>query len=96
MQEENYQTAERISRGHAYEKHVLERVEFPGIETREQFRNHVKNVLDCPTEVKELSGDRRAYWHEPSGTIVIRNPKRADGGTAFRPLGGRAYFDHLR
>lgn len=31
-----------------------------------------------------------------SKTARSRNPKASDGGTAFRPVNGRAYFDNLR
>jgi filamentous hemagglutinin len=27
--------------------------------------------------------------------VVIRNPGAADGGTAFSPTAGKAYFDNL-
>jgi hypothetical protein len=37
-----------------------------------------------------LSGGRTAYWRD--GTVVIRNPKAADGGTAFQPTDGYDYF----
>ena len=37
-----------------------------------------------------LSGGRTAYWND--GTVVIRNPGAADGGTAFRPTNGYDYF----
>ncbi|MBU9808854.1 hemagglutinin repeat-containing protein, partial [Rahnella sp. SL6] len=87
-----------IADGHAFEKHVLEQNEYAdlGIKTKEQFAQHIENVVRNPTSTKELSNGRSAYWDQSSGTVVIRNPKAADGGTAFRPTNGRAYFDNLR
>ena len=87
-----------IADGHAFEKHVLEQNEYAdlGIKTKEQFAQHIENVVKNPTSTKELTNGRSAYWAKSSGTVVIRNPKAADGGTAFRPINGRAYFDNLR
>ncbi|HJS03051.1 MAG TPA: hypothetical protein VJ832_06215 [Variovorax sp.] len=89
---------QEIAGGHAFEKHVLNQGEFKGlgIRTREQFANHIENVVNNPTASRQLSGGRSAYWQESSGTVVIRNPRAADGGTAFQPTNGRAYFDGLR
>ena len=87
-----------IAGGHAFEKHVLQQGEFTGlgIRTRAQFAQHIENVVKNPTSIKELSNGRSAYWDQSTGTVVIRNPKASDGGTAFRPVNGRAYFDNLR
>ncbi|WP_305038496.1 MULTISPECIES: hemagglutinin repeat-containing protein [unclassified Enterobacter cloacae complex] len=87
-----------IAGGHAFEKHVLQQGEFTGlgIRTRSQFAQHIENVVKNPTSTKELSNGRSAYWDQSTGTVVIRNPKASDGGTAFRPVNGRAYFDNLR
>ncbi|HII3195037.1 contact-dependent inhibition effector 16S rRNA endonuclease [Enterobacter cloacae] len=87
-----------IAGGHAFEKHVLQQGEFTGlgIRTRAQFAQHIENVVKNPTSTKELSNGRSAYWDQSTGTVVIRNPKASDGGTAFRPVNGRAYFDNLR
>ena len=89
---------QEISGGHSFEKHVLNQGEFTsfGITTREQFASHIENVVNNPTSFKELSNGRSAFWQESTGTVVIRNPHAADGGTAFRPTNGRAYFDSLR
>lgn len=87
-----------IAGGHAFEKHVLQQGEFTGlgIRTRAQFAQHIENVVKNPTSTKELSNGRSAYWDQSTGTVVIRNPKASDGGTAFRPVNGRVYFDNLR
>jgi filamentous hemagglutinin len=91
-------TAQEIAGGHAFEKHVLNQGEFKGlgIRTREQFANHIENVINNPTASRQLSNGRTAYWQEPTGTVVIRNPRAVDGGTAFQPVNGRAYFDGLK
>ncbi|MDT4291665.1 RHS repeat-associated core domain-containing protein [Methylomonas sp. MO1] len=89
---------QEIAGGHAFEKHVIQQGEFGGlgIRTREQFSNHIENVINNPTAVKQLSGGRSAYWDDATSTVVIRNPRAADGGTAFQPAKGRSYFDGLR
>ncbi len=89
---------QEIAGGHAFEKHVLNQGEFKGlgIRTREQFASHIENVINNPTASRQLSGGRSAYWQESTGTVVIRNPRAADGGTAFQPANGRTYFDGLR
>ncbi len=91
-------TGQEISGGHAFEKHVIQQGEYKdlGITTREQFASHIESVVNNPTSFRELSGGRTAYWDNVSGTVVIRNPKAVDGGTAFRPVNGQAYFDSLR
>lgn len=89
-------TADKIAGGHAYEKHVSERGEFPGIESREEFAKALQDILRDPSASKDLKGDRKAYWDAKTGTIVITNPKDPDGGTAFKPSDGKKYFDDLR
>ena len=83
------QIGDEISKGHAFGKHVIERGEFPGITTPEQFAIVVKDAV-MNGEFRPLSGGRTAYWSD--GTVVIRNPGTADGGTAFRPTNGYDYF----
>jgi RHS repeat-associated protein len=87
-----------IAGGHAFEKHVLSQGEFRGLDirTREQFARHIESVINNPTASRELSGGRTAYWQESTSTVVIRNPRAADGGTAFQPKDGREYFESLR
>lgn len=97
VRQKNHIAAKKIAKGHAFEKHVLQRGEFSGfIRTRKEFSNHIENVMNNPTAIKELARDRTAYWHESSRTVVIHNPRAIDGGTAFQPPRGRAYFDGLR
>jgi hypothetical protein len=80
---------DEVSGGHAFEKHVIERGEFPGVTTRRQFADVIEDAV-MNGESRVLSGRRTAYWND--GTVVIRNPGAADGGTAFRPANGHDYF----
>lgn len=66
-------------------KHVVQGGEFPGITTRPQFAKHIEDVVSNGV-MRPLGNGRSAYWHD--GTVVIRNPSAADGGTAFRPTNG--------
>jgi hypothetical protein len=51
------------------------------------------NLLNNSSKIKELKNNRVAYWHQETGTIVIRNPGSIDGGTAFQPSEGIFYFE---
>jgi hypothetical protein len=90
---ETERVSRTISKGHAYQKHVIDRGEFPEIHSPEDFANHIDKVMNNPTHKKSKKDGRTVYWDDPSGTIVFRNPKDPDGGTAFRPRDGKAYFD---
>jgi len=85
--------AEQIAGGHAYQKHVVERDEYPEIGSQEQFQNLIQRILSNPTEWKRLEGGKSAYWDKKTGTVVIRDPGHPDGGTAFRPKTGKRYYD---
>ena len=80
---------DEISGGHAFDKHVIERGEFPGVTTRRQFADMIEDAV-VNGESRVLNGGRTAYWSD--GTVVIHNPGAADGGTAFRPANGYDYF----
>jgi hypothetical protein len=62
---------QEIAGGHAFEKHVLQQGEFNGlgIGSREQFANHIENIVNNPTALRQLSGGRSAYWDNASGTV---------------------------
>jgi RHS repeat-associated protein len=80
---------EEIAGGHAFGKHVVVNGEFPGVTTRSGFAAVIEaTVIDG--EMRTLGGGRTAYWS--NGTVVIRDPRAADGGTAFRPRDGYSYF----
>ncbi len=86
--------ASSIANGHAYNKHVLQKGEFPEINNRSEFADYIHDIMRNPDEYKVLTNGRAAYWK--NGTVVITNPLDVDGGTAFRPAGGWAYFDNLK
>jgi RHS repeat-associated protein len=85
-------TAESISNGHAFEKHVVERGEFPGVRTRAEFAEVIDDVMMNPQQVRNLSNGRTAYWK--NGVVVIKNPAAGDLGTAFVPKDGVSYFNN--
>jgi hypothetical protein len=85
-------TGKEIAGGHAFQKHVIEKGEFPGITTQKQFASLIEDVVSNG-EMRTLSGGRTAYWQ--NGTVVIRNPGAVDGGTAFRPKDGYSYFTEV-
>jgi hypothetical protein len=90
----NKLAAQEIAGGHSFEKHVLNQGEFPGwIRTRKQFAAHIENVLNNSDRIRILNKNRTAYWHQKTGTVVIRNPSALDGGTAFQPIEGINYFE---
>lgn len=104
----NKAIAEEISKGHAYDKHILGQPygkgpnrqvprEFPGeMRTRKQFQDHIEKVMNNPnTPSKSLPNNRMAYWDEEFGATIIKNPGAKDAGTMFQPKSGRAYFDKL-
>ncbi len=63
---------------------ILNQGEFPGlIRTREQFSNHIENILNKPSAFKQLRSNRTGYRHQETGTVITRNPHALDGGTAF-------------
>lgn len=47
-------------------------------------------VIRSWVRVVILGGGRTAFWRD--GTVVIRNPRAPDGGTAFQPTDGYDYF----
>jgi RHS repeat-associated protein len=85
--------AKQIADGHAYDKHVVEEGQFPDIESREDFADHIFGCM-INGEEKPLNNGRTAWWDADSGTVVIHDPNDPDSGTAFRPTNGKDYFDH--
>lgn len=91
---------EQIASGHAFDKHVLVKGEFQGLETRtrKQFADFIDNIANSAKgqDYKSLTNQREAYWDFSTGTVVIYNPRVIDGGTAFRRPDGKRYFDGLK
>ncbi|MFA5952536.1 MAG: RHS repeat-associated core domain-containing protein [Hyphomicrobium sp.] len=86
--------SQEIAGGHAFVKHVVQGGEFLGIRTRAEFASIIENVMENASDIRQLSGGRTAFWR--NGVVVIRNPRTADGGTAFVPTNGIQYFEGLR
>lgn len=83
----------RIANGHAYDKHVIRNSEFPGIRTREEFGDFIKNIIRNPSDVKELRNGRKGFWDDSTKTVIIIDKNNPDGGTAFKPKTGKNFFD---
>jgi len=86
------QEAQAIANGHAWNDHYLE---FPEVHSQEEFARLIDGVMNNASEEKQLSNGRTVYWDTQSTTVVIKDPGDVDGGTAFRPTGGKDYFDNL-
>jgi filamentous hemagglutinin len=87
----NQLIAQEIAGGHAFEKHVLgldnpAGAEFGdlGIQTRNQFAQHIENVINNATDSGQIRNGREFFYDSSTETVVIRNPRALDGGTAFR------------
>lgn len=89
--------ASKIAAGHAFAKHGEQYTEV-GVKNREDFAKLIAGIIRSakPGDVRTLTNDRTAYWDRVSGTVIIHDRHSADGGTAFRPDNGRAYFDALK
>lgn len=74
--------------------HAIKRNEFPGF-SKPQFEQHIRKIINNPTKIKQLSRGRNAYWDQKSGTVVIKDPLGKDGGTAFKPIQGKLYFEEV-
>lgn len=96
-QEQARAIAIRISQGHAFQAHVIEAEEFPEIGNREEFAEMIERIMsDVATSQRSLRDGRRAFWSDAELTVVIVDQFHQDGGTAFRPSRGKAYFQGLR
>lgn len=80
-----------IAGGHAYQKHVVDEGQFPGVDSPAKFAKVVEDVI-FGGDHKKLTDGRDAWWD--GETVVIANPNAADNGTCFKP-GNRNYFKNL-
>ena len=89
--------AQQIANGHSFSKHILRQGEFVGlgVRTRAQLAKHIENVLINPSDVRYARDGRIYYLQESIHTVVIRNPKAEDGGTAFQPRNWDEYIQTL-
>ena len=88
--------AKRISEGHAFDKHVVQQAEYPGVTDKLQFGKIIQDAIESAGAEKALANGRYAWWDDTSGTAVIFDPASPDLGTAFRPKNGKPYFNNLR
>ena len=90
------QSARLIAGGHAWAKHAS-KFQAIGITDRRAFRALIQRIMrnSRGANFRTLSNGRSAWWDDATGTVVIRNPRATDHGTAFRPEAGRAYFEGL-
>ena len=89
--------ADAISKGHAFEKHVVWKGEFRGVRTRSEFAEVIRSVISNAEKngyVRQLERGRTAYWD--NGVIVIHSPSAIDHGTAFVPDEGIRRFFTVR
>lgn len=82
--------ADRLVEGHSLAKH---QGEYPGSWSMDDLRDHVSDVINHPSDVRDLQDDRKAFWDDDLGTVVILNPHDQDGGTFYRPADGKDHFD---
>ncbi|MDI1478691.1 RHS repeat-associated core domain-containing protein [Polyangium sp. y55x31] len=86
--------AANIGSGHGFDKHVVARGEFALISSRAEYAAGAERVMtSSETLVRDLARGRTAFFHEPSGTIVIT--KAGHEGTMFRPKDALRYFQDL-
>lgn len=77
--------AQKISNGHAFQKHVVDGKEFSefNITTKQQFQELIENVITNPSEIRYASDGRVFYLQKSSRIVVVYNPSHE--GSAFRP-----------
>jgi hypothetical protein len=88
--------AEAISKGHSYQKHVIDEELFPEVKSQAEFAKLIAGVLANPTHARELSNDREAFYDQATNTLVLVNPHAKDRGTCFRPSAKKRYYDNLK
>jgi filamentous hemagglutinin len=89
--------AARAIAAHAFQEHVIEKAEFPGVRSYQDFVAHIENAMLNATDSFTVEEDGRTfYWHGPSQTLVIRAPQEPHGGSAFKPDDGRSYYDRRK
>lgn len=90
------QSSHQIGHGHAFNKHVVKKGEFPEVSTPDDLARVVERVRTHGTHQRSLTQGRRAFYDAHDNTLVIRNPNSKDGGTVFRPDDGLDYFNDLK
>ncbi|HDX8593556.1 TPA: hypothetical protein RQN76_004438, partial [Aeromonas dhakensis] len=87
--------AEEVSRGHAYQKHVVERKEFVdlGVTTQRQFQTFVESIVSNPSIDRRQSVDGTTYYLDHSTKTIVIRGQRGEA-TAFRPDQGGVGWDN--
>ena len=89
VQAQSQQISTSISAGHA-STHIIE-FRRHGIHNQTDFQRHVKNIIDNPTRVQEITRRRIKFWDKDTRTVVVYDPSRRDRGTAFRAKSVKRY-----
>ena len=79
---------QKIAHGHAFARYGFDF----GFKSEAEMADHIDRVLGHPDAVK-FRGSRSFYWDEATRSVVILDDYLLDGGTAFKPFDGRAFFD---
>lgn len=74
-------TADDISRGHAWTKHKQDEGLWPHISTKAEFAALIRDVIANPDGSKNLARGRVVYIK--GNNVVITDPASRDGGTCF-------------
>ena len=82
----------QIANGHAWEKH---KSDFPTFETSKELQEHIDTIITNPSNKKDLTNGRTAYWDDNSQTAIIIDPNHPDGGTVMKPTAGKKYYDNM-
>ncbi|WP_231908912.1 hemagglutinin repeat-containing protein [Marinomonas sp. TW1] len=81
----NQLTSEEITSHHAWDKH---RDEFPELNSKQEFQQHIESVINNSTSVRYTSDGRTIYLDSKTKTVVIRDATNSESpGTAWRPSG---------
>jgi hypothetical protein len=85
---------EEVIAAHAWERHASDfRLLDPPVNTEGELADFIGEIMQA-VQPKELGPGRYAYLHEPTGTVVIVEPR--ESGTALIPPDPQGYYDRLR
>ncbi len=91
--DEDGDAAESIANGHAAGH--LGDFEDLGIMTPEELEDFLRDVMGSGATIeKELENGRTGYYDPGTGTIIVVDPRNADGGSVFRPRDAEDYWDN--
>ena len=85
-------TGHFIGTSHAWGKHGHK---YGGaINTKEEFVDLIETIIQDPDNIRFFRTDtqKKAFWDDATGTIVIFDPTNPDLGTAFPPDDGYQFF----